>query len=907
MIKGTCAMTADYKGLQTITWLHLSDLHLCNPKKGWEAGKILNKLQEDFQKLHDEEDLTPDMIFFTGDVVFGDLGKENGKQIVEQFTDAAEFFDKIRTSFSPEIPKERVFIVPGNHDVNRNKISRPLHQAFDGQMTGDYREIEKKLDCLISDTGNDDWKGFIRRLKEYRQFLQFNGYTHLLKDPDRLIYAIEEEINGVKVGIAGFNSAWSSWQDNEKGKLWMAGHWQIENLSGRLASSPLKIALMHHPFNWFNPAEDPNTLHEMANHFDFFLHGHEHLGWVEEIAGGYKRISTGTCYGDNEEEMGYNVTRLNIDKQGNFTGKVWLRKYDGLGEVWTKRPVHGKAENGIWLIKKGLEFPVKVEEELVEEELRATAVPAVEFPRDTPESRGVFGRDDEIAKVAEMVNEVPITFIYGMTGIGKTFLIDEVRRHPLLKERRYYRYSIGREMDLEQLFSLIAPALGCRDDFPQGNFAMSGKYNFSALKKYAQFSSPAVIHLEHAQRLIENGKFKDKGVAEFFKVLATEPQFKIIIESREETETILPPKIYKGWEVHGLDIESMATYFLRPFKERPQVSWVLNEPDKELIYSRLGGNNVQDGAHPLAMALMASLADGRHKTPVQILRDFEERKVMVQDLESLLFTDLYEKVLSTAQQHMLRLFSLYREGIPDLHVSRLNEAVGDENAFSMLKKRCLLTTHENGDRYYLHSRISEMTQARIIVRASDYFQDHDIIAGAWLTQLKISSHISLPNIQAANHALYHLTEAENYKGYYDLSEKLLRKDAIPHLERLSKKLLFADKHQENRCVLDLLVRLDPTEPKYHRFLAQTIETLKGKGDDEAFTHYQEAYRLSPTFPRNLNNLGLCMMARGNAQEFVSLLESLDPGTYRKSTDNDTIAIYTNCLTHLAQGEEAPRF
>ncbi|HLP57490.1 MAG TPA: metallophosphoesterase, partial [Candidatus Deferrimicrobium sp.] len=721
-------MTAEYKGLQTITWLHLSDLHLCNPKSGWEAGKILKKLQDDFKKLHDDEGLTPDMIFFTGDVVFGDLGKEKGKQIVEQFEDAAQFFDNIRASFSPEIPKERVFIVPGNHDVNRSKTNQYLHRGFDGLMTGDYHHIEKKLNNLIGDTGKDDWKNFIRRLKEYRQLLEFCGYGHLLTDPDRLIYAIEEEINGVKVGIAGFNSAWSSWQDNEKGKLWMAGHWQIQNLSGRMSSPQLKIALMHHPFNWFREAEDPIVQREMSNNFDFFLHGHEHQGWVEEIAGGYKRISAGACYGDSEEEMGYNVTRLTFDREGNFTGKVWLRKYDRLGEGWVSRPVHGRAEDGVWFIKKGLEPTAPEEEEEVDEALETTAPPAVEFPKDTPASRGVFGRDTEIAKIAQMVNDVPITFIYGMTGIGKTLLIDEVRRHPLLKERQYFQYPISPGMDLEQLFALMAPALGCRDDFPKGNFSMLGKYIFFSLKKYAQFSSLSVIHLEHAHRLIENGKFKDMGVAEFFKALANDPKFKIIIESREETGNILPQKIYKCWEVYGIDAESMATYFLRPFKDRPQVSWTLDDPDKELIYSWLGGNDAKGRAHPLAMSLLASLADGRRKTPTQILKNFEERNVMIKDLESQLFTDLYETMLSPAQQHILRLFSLYREGIPDLHISRLNEAVGDENAFSKLKQRGLLTVNDREDWYNLHSLIAEMTQKRIEVKSPEYWRDHDIIA-----------------------------------------------------------------------------------------------------------------------------------------------------------------------------------
>ncbi|HLP58324.1 MAG TPA: hypothetical protein VK186_05815 [Candidatus Deferrimicrobium sp.] len=485
-------------------------------------------------------------------------------------------------------------------------------------------------------------------------------------------------------------------------------------------------------------------------------------------------------------------------------------------------------------------------------------------------------------------------------------MIDEVRRHPLLKERKYFRYPISVGMDLEKLFVLMAPALGCRDEFPKGNFFMLGKYNFSSLKKYAQYSSPSIIHLEHAHRFIDNGQFKDPGIVEFLKTLATEPKFKIIIESREETGHILPPNLYKHWEVHGIDEESMAAYFRRPFKDRPGVGWVLDDPDNAFIYSWLGGKDLKRGAHPLAMVLLSSLADGKRKTPAQILKNFEERNVMVQDLESQLFNDLYEQVLSPSQQHLLRLFSLYREGIPDLHMGRLSEAVGDKNAFQKLKQRCLLTSYERDDWYYLHALISRMTEKRIDFNSPAYCLDSDIIAGAWCTQLKISSHISPSNIRAAGEAFYHLTEAGNYEGYYELSDELLGKDVIPFLAETSRNLSQAKKYKEDRCVLDLLVKLEPHEPKYHRFLAQTIEKLKGKGDDEAFEHYQEAYRLSPKFPPNLNNLGVCMMSRGNAREFVSLLESLTPVTFRESTNNHTISIYANCLEQLGEDEKASR-
>ncbi len=334
---------------KTITWLHFSDLHLCNPKSGWEAKNILEKLGDDLRRLQDKHGLAPDLIFFTGDAVFGHLGENGGKTITEQFKEAAHFFESIQEVFTNNVPIGNFFIVPGNHDVKRTKLLELINNGFKLSLQGkDYTGVEKALNELIKQ-GGDEWEGFINRLSDYRQFLADNDYTHLLQDSKRLIYAVEREINGVKIGIAGLNSAWSCYQDGEKGKLWLAGHWQIQTLSRKLSSVELKIALMHHPFNWFCKEEDPSIQREMENHFDFFLHGHEHQDWVNAQADGFTRIGAGASYGDSESETGYNMVRL-YPEEGR--GEVWLRKYDRSGGGWIPRVIANRTDNnGVWPIR----------------------------------------------------------------------------------------------------------------------------------------------------------------------------------------------------------------------------------------------------------------------------------------------------------------------------------------------------------------------------------------------------------------------------------------------------------------------------------------------------------------------------------------------------------------------------
>jgi 3',5'-cyclic AMP phosphodiesterase CpdA len=146
-MKETEETRAKEKG--TVTWLHLSDLHACRPKTGWEAKGILDKLEEDFEKLQGQYGLKPDLIFFTGDAVFGQIGKDEGKSIKEQFKEAADLFENIRTSFSPEVPKENVFLVPGNHDVNRDNVLPILHKGLDMLSEQKHEEVKKQLSMPV--------------------------------------------------------------------------------------------------------------------------------------------------------------------------------------------------------------------------------------------------------------------------------------------------------------------------------------------------------------------------------------------------------------------------------------------------------------------------------------------------------------------------------------------------------------------------------------------------------------------------------------------------------------------------------------------------------------------------------------------------------------------------------------
>ncbi len=330
----------------TVTWLHLSDLHACPGRTGWDANHIVKSLCDDLKELQRDCRLRPDFIFFTGDAAFGQLGDKSGISLEDQYKAVQQFLEHVRCSFRPELSPRDIYLVPGNHDVNRDDI--------DSAQTFWLRDPGRSLDDIISmmQAGKAQWRRFMERLEDYKAFLRSNGYEHLLTDDkNRLIYADAREVAGLRIGIAGLNSAWSCFGGvEEKAHLWCGGKYQVEELQPLLSKADFSIALIHHPGNWFVAREDPNVQRLLEASFQFVLHGHEHQDWVTTNAKtGHTTIWAGPCYDRSDRKNGFNIVQLNR-KTG--TGKIWLREYKETGRGWVACNIKAFAPRGIWALDR---------------------------------------------------------------------------------------------------------------------------------------------------------------------------------------------------------------------------------------------------------------------------------------------------------------------------------------------------------------------------------------------------------------------------------------------------------------------------------------------------------------------------------------------------------------------------
>jgi Calcineurin-like phosphoesterase len=371
-----------------ITWLHISDLHAFSPIYSWDAGEVLETVSADLMELQGEFGLTPDLILFTGDAAFG---KYEGHSMQSQFNEAFRIINKIRQLYNDEIPLSHCFFVPGNHDVDRSEVTPAVQLWLSHQLT-----VMPLVQMLEAEDGglSSQREQCFARLASYRDFLRSHQLDHCGANSNALIYAAKLQIKGIDIGVAGFNSAFTCASEGEKGKLWMAAHWQVSKLMPTLDNCHLRIALVHHPDSWLNEVEG-KLFQELSTQVDFLHYGHEHHQWVDSALqpkGRRKhvRIAAGSLYerSDKPNRNGYSIVKWNSQDQ---TATVYLREYSQQGRGWRARDIPRVTDRlGRWP-PQSISLNLPIQETPKTPVTAVEPVPAPKRRQDTPIRLAVIG------------------------------------------------------------------------------------------------------------------------------------------------------------------------------------------------------------------------------------------------------------------------------------------------------------------------------------------------------------------------------------------------------------------------------------------------------------------------------------------------------------------------------------
>ncbi len=318
------------RALRPVRWLHLSDCHFAADQR-WHRRKTLTALLTQAEKLR-AEGLAPDFVFLTGDVA--DTGKQAEYQQAELFCHALG--EKLGLE-----PRESFFVVPGNHDVDRDAIGpgdRHILAALDDQVA-----VEEILD----DRQTMNLLG--RRLEG------FYAFTERLLGPARAWrrdkpWRVEErEVGDLRVAVVQLNSAWTSGKDDSGGLV--IGEAQAQEALTEAADAHLRVVLVHHPtadLRDFDRAPLDSRL--AAGDVHFLLRGHLHRTGTtkhESPDGTLIELAAGATYVDGDWPQGFLLTEVDA---GAGEGRVRYFGFSAKGKgFWAKDTLsYENLPDGIW-------------------------------------------------------------------------------------------------------------------------------------------------------------------------------------------------------------------------------------------------------------------------------------------------------------------------------------------------------------------------------------------------------------------------------------------------------------------------------------------------------------------------------------------------------------------------------
>ncbi len=324
----------------TIVWLHLSDWH--QRGSDFDRSVVRDALIDDLRQRHQLSQALQrvDFIVFSGDLAFSGVKDEFDAASREFLTPVLE---------ATQVPRDRVFLVPGNHDLDRRALELlpPLLKTL--------RDRATVSQWLISLTHR---QALMQPMFEYAEFnRRFFGSDA----PSEPAYGFTKQLNvrGTRVAIVGMNSAWMCGQKVEDGEVHDYGnlilgepqfHDPIHHPDVRAAD--LRIAVLHHPSSWLSEIVQRSLVEtSLRQAFHFMLRGHEHEAHLElpsGTSGNCAIISAGAAYDRREYPNGYNFVHLDLK---NGQGTVYLRRYD-IGRGFHKdTTVTGDVSPGLYTFR----------------------------------------------------------------------------------------------------------------------------------------------------------------------------------------------------------------------------------------------------------------------------------------------------------------------------------------------------------------------------------------------------------------------------------------------------------------------------------------------------------------------------------------------------------------------------
>ena len=245
--------------MRPVTWLHVSDFHLREGRSSLQ-GAVLSAMLEDLSRRRGTG-LSIDFILATGDLAFSG---ENS-----QYDLVATFFNRLASTI--DLPTTRIFCVPGNHDVQRER--RTICFAGARQTLQSHNDIYR----FLADV--EERNTLLTRQENFRRF-QNDFFPTQVRQPtaDDLGYVSSLDVADLRIAILALNSAWlSEGGTSDERHLLISEHQVTNAIEIASRTNPhILIAIQHHPFDFLCRFDQRTTQRRLQEACHFIHSGHLH-------------------------------------------------------------------------------------------------------------------------------------------------------------------------------------------------------------------------------------------------------------------------------------------------------------------------------------------------------------------------------------------------------------------------------------------------------------------------------------------------------------------------------------------------------------------------------------------------------------------------------------------------------
>ncbi|WP_298164303.1 metallophosphoesterase [Novosphingobium sp.] len=238
-------------------FVHLSDIHFGQEKDGSPMvvnadarDRLIDDARTEVAKLGGKA---------TGVIVTGDIAYSAQRK---QYQEAGAWLARLTDAIGCD--QIDVQMVPGNHDIDRNKISITMESVLFAAREGGDKMLDPHLDNVA------ECKTLYERFEAYADFaLDYQCDLDLkgsISTSGTLDLAEGRSIRFVRI-----NSALICSKNDSEGKLILGGRQRVLPIEDGVEI----VVLVHHPLNWFSDSEAARGY--LKGRARVFISGHEHF------------------------------------------------------------------------------------------------------------------------------------------------------------------------------------------------------------------------------------------------------------------------------------------------------------------------------------------------------------------------------------------------------------------------------------------------------------------------------------------------------------------------------------------------------------------------------------------------------------------------------------------------------